>query len=101
MESIKFVAIAFSISFLIIIFITSDRLRRETFEVLNHKIGKSGKIKVINVFIILISIIIILICEQRIYNLTILNKIIKKREEAQKTIVVQDVEEVEENHEEE
>ena len=101
MESIKFVAIAFSISFLIIIFITSDRLRRETFEVLNHKIGKSGKIKVINVFIILISIIIILICEQRIYKLTILNKIIKKREEAQKTIVVQDVEEVEENHEEE
>ena len=59
MGFIKNIIIAFLISFCIILFITNSKLRKETFETLNHKIGKS-KIKIFNIFVVFISFIIIL-----------------------------------------
>jgi len=81
MGSIKVVAIAFVISFFIILFITNDALRKETFEILNHKIGKKGKIKVKSIFIILVSIIVILVCEKKIYKITVLNRLLAQASE--------------------
>ena len=59
MSYIKTICFASIITFTIIVFITSDKLRGKIFEVLNHKIGNS-KIKIIDLFVIIISIIIIL-----------------------------------------
>ena len=67
MGSIKIVLIAFAISFGVIIFITNEKVRSETFGVLNHKIGKS-RFRIYNLFLILITIIFIL------YSIKLLNK---------------------------
>lgn len=67
MGSIKTIAIAFLISFCIIIFITNAKLRQETFDILNHRLGKSN-IRFFDLVVIIISIIIIL------YSFEILSK---------------------------
>lgn len=59
MGSVKNVAIAFAITLFIICFFSDNNLMEETIEVLNHKIGKSN-IKIYNIFIVLLSTIIIL-----------------------------------------
>ena len=71
MGSIKILAIAFVISSGIILFITSEKVRRETFDVLNHKIGKSN-IRIYNIFVILIVLILILYGSKILYKLKLL-----------------------------
>ena len=71
MGSIKIIVISFLISFCIILWITSDVIRKETFEVLNHKIGKSN-VRVYHIFAILIVLICILYSFKILYKLRML-----------------------------
>lgn len=71
MSLIKILAVSFIISGSIILFVTSDTLRKETFDVLSHKIGKSN-IKVYNIFVILIVLILILYGFKILYKLKLL-----------------------------
>lgn len=68
MGYIKNVAIAFIISFCVIIIITQKNIRCEIIEVLKYRIGKT-KIKIYDMFVILIGLIMIL------YSIIILNKL--------------------------
>ena len=78
MGYIKTIAIAFIISFCIITFITSNRLRKEIFDILNLKLGKS-KFRIYHIFVILITLIIILYSSKLLYKLNIVEKIIERR----------------------
>ena len=71
MGSVKIITISFLISFGIILWVTNDLIRKETFDVLNHKIGKS-RIRVYHVFVILIVLICILYSFKILYRLELL-----------------------------
>ena len=71
MGSIKVIVVSFFIAFGIILWIISDVIRKETFEVLNHKIGKSN-IRVYHIFAILIVLICILYSFKILYKLRML-----------------------------
>lgn len=78
MEFIKNIAISFGIVFSFIIFITNDTIRKGTIDVLNHNIGKS-KIKIYNIFILLISIIIICLSIRFFYKIKILESLFQRK----------------------
>ena len=96
MGAIKNIVVAFAISFCLIFVIINQRVRRETFEVLNHNIGKS-RFRVYQVFLVLISLIVILVSYQVLYRLRILNSLIVRKEEIKNSGAL----EVEESYEEE
>ncbi len=78
MGFIKNVVIAFTITVFVLLFITNDKVRSETFKVLNHKLGKS-KIKVYQLFVILIVFICILYSSKLLYRANIVRGLIERR----------------------
>lgn len=78
MGFIKNVAIAFLITFFVLIFITNDKVRSETFEVFNHKIGKSN-VRVYQIFVVLIVLICILYSSKLLYKAELVRGLIERR----------------------